>query len=385
MSDLFSPPRLHSAILTEPDHISLVQSELAKIGKAKHERWLSLQVPLIAPAQITIPLTAVTMNGNFDSYIYVNYKGRTALPYYPVVDSGNPTLILPSFADLQALPNFAADYQVLVPNAVEPWGCPAAIVNGPIEIPLPNGAVYEIPNCVFFACKGPNGRNQVTSNFGIGCITRWPVVGGVEVRSPLSYDPTFPVAEIQFAPVRTILAPSAMPTINTTSILTLYRGEPPGFRTFLIMPNVAWMALAPRSLTIGAVRTNWPGPNPALAMIDCGGGPAYLSDPNGFLYPNVWPQQVPLPQWAQTGSVQCQAVRDDLQIEVGDPGGSIVLNIIEGALPPAAQNLTLVVCRDCQYMMHQYGMNIGGISALFNRVLIDFAAKRVGFGAAQLD
>ena len=51
----------------------------------------------------------------------------------------------------------------------------------------------------------------------------------------------------------------------------------------------------------------------------------------------------------------------------------------ESAFPPPAQGLTLVMCQMNQFMMGQRGMNIGGVSALVNSILIDYANCRVGF------
>jgi hypothetical protein len=47
-------------------------------------------------------------------------------------------------------------------------------------------------------------------------------------------------------------------------------------------------------------------------------------------------------------------------------------------LPPTVQGLTLVMCKVNQFMMDQQGMNTGGISALFNYLLVDYANARVG-------
>jgi hypothetical protein len=265
-----------------------------------------------------------------------------------VVDSGNTTLIMPDFGALAALPNFANDFQVLVANTVEPWGCPASIVRGPIEILTADGVLYTIPNCVFFACKGANAQGQRTGNFGIGCVSPWPVANGIRIQSPLSYNPSYPMAAINFAPAQILLANQPAPAVNGASTLTLYPAVPGGFSMFNIIANLDWMALVPKSLTIGAVKTLWPSNNPPpIAMIDCGGGPVYLSDPNGYLYKQVWPEQAQLPGWANNGSVACQAIKDDIQIELGDAAASLSLTIAEGALPPSVQSLTMVICQSC--------------------------------------
>jgi hypothetical protein len=37
-----------------------------------------------------------------------------------------------------------------------------------------------------------------------------------------------------------------------------------------------------------------------------------------------------------------------------------------------------VMCEKCYYMMDNDGMNVGGISALFNDIVVDYAAGKVG-------
>ena len=75
-----------------------------------------------------------------------------------------------------------------------------------------------------------------------------------------------------------------------------------------------------RSLTIGSKKTDWPGTPYPIALVDTGGGPVLLSDPDGYLYKTIWSEQVCLPDWAKTDgtSISCQAVRAPLTIELGD-------------------------------------------------------------------
>jgi hypothetical protein len=48
-------------------------------------------------------------------------------------------------------------------------------------------------------------------------------------------------------------------------------------------------------------------------------------------------------------------------------------------LPPSAQGLTLVMCQENEFMMQQYGMNIGGVSVLAIQIIVDYGSARVGF------
>jgi hypothetical protein len=70
-------------------------------------------------------------------------------------------------------------------------------------------------------------------------------------------------------------------------------------------------------------------------------------------------------------------------MEVGDATGSFTIAIDETALPAAAKGMTLVMCQLNKFMRGQYGLNIGGISALTHPILIDHIDKQVGFRSAR--
>ena len=146
-------------------------------------------------------------------------------------------------------------------------------------------------------------------------------------------------------------------------------------------PNLEWMAIIPKSLRVGNTATSWPGNVPGpIAVVDTGGGPVFLSDPNGYVYATTWPHPATCPAWAST-SDQPNCVSDDLTIELAGlgPASTYKYTIRTGNLPSSVQGLTGVLCKVCWYMMGQQGMNIGGISVLFNNVLIDYKHCQVGF------
>jgi hypothetical protein len=290
-------------------------------------------------------------------------------------------LIVPDFEDIKTIPNYNNYYAVLSSDAVEPWGCPACIVRGPIEIPTQTGNIYTIQNCVFYACTAANSEGVRTANFGTGWVSPWPVAGGVSIQCPLSYNAAYPYAEFNYAPAATIFSANIQPNVVEGSTLTLYNAMPPDYRTFDIIKNLAWMSLVPSYLTIGNVETNWPGATPSIAMIDTGGGPVFLSDPNGYLYKTPLPEEVPNPGWTSPGSIACQSTKEKLVMVLGDQQSSCPIQINTSEMPPSVQGLTLVVCQLCSYMMGNQGMNIGGLSALFNWILIDYSSGKVGLKA----
>jgi hypothetical protein len=379
---MFAVPSLHPPVLTLPDHKTLVANRLQSIALSRVSRALVSAIVPSAATSIDIPLTTVSLQGNFDASINITYRGAQAGQVVPLlVDSGNTCLIVPKFADIASLPNFSSDYAVLAYNVWEPWQCPANVVRGPICIPTPSGT-YEIPDCVFYACTGPNASGARTGNFGTGCISPWTSTGGITVQSPLSFDANFAYAEFNYAPAGTVLTAASQPNVAQGSSLTLYRSMPPGYRTFDIIKNLPWMSLRPRALGIGYVETYWPGPRFSIAMVDTAGGPVFLSDPDGYVYRSRWPDPVQNPGWVSSpGSLFCQSTEDNITITLGDQRGSFTYAIDTSGLPASVQGLTLVMCARCFYMMNNNGMNIGGISALFNNILIDYSSAKVGFKA----
>lgn len=343
------------------------------------------------PESFEIPLTTVSLNSNFDAYIDIWFKA--APPDSPVqllLDSGNSMLIVPRWEDIEALPNAKLDYHVLGATS-EPWGCPANVVRGPIDLVTASGDTCTLQDCVFYACTGnpPSGGDR-TANFGAGCLSpwtasKWNTPSGVHVtmQAPLSYNAqypyvSYPYVELNYAPAAHIHGPANTPRVAAGSFLKAYKAKPSGYRIFDIIPNLEWMSLIPKSLRIGDTRTKWPGSVPRpIAMIDTGGGPVFLSDPNGYVYSTKWPDPEANPAWT-SDSVSCQSTSDAIAIELGDHDGSISYNINTHNLPPTVQGLTLVMCKLNSYMMGQQGMNIGGISALANYILVDYKGRQVG-------
>jgi hypothetical protein len=113
-------------------------------------------------------------------------------------------------------------------------------------------------------------------------------------------------------------------------------------------------------------------------MIDTGGGPVFLSDPENYVYGRTWPDLTTNPDWTSPDSISCQSTFDEIAITIGDENASFAYTIDTSALPKTVQGLTLVMCENCSYMMGNNGMNIGGLSALFNYLLVDYASARIG-------
>jgi hypothetical protein len=372
---VFSPPRLHAPVALSPSHRQTVRAQFAALAAPKPVELAASNTP------VAIPLTTVSMSGNFDAYIQIQPPGGSPVRSL-VFDSGNSMLIMPYWSDFEN----ASGYAVLG-GATEPWGCPAKVVRGPIAV-VADGGVFTIPNCVFYACTGPNDQNELTANFGGGCVTPWSSNGwnvpkdcNVVMQAPLSYAAPFTTAVIDYAVASQMLTLAAEPLVASGSWVTVYQNEPSGFTTFAILPNLEWMSLDPVQLSIDGTVTGWPGTQaPAIAMIDTGGGPAFLSDPYGYVYNRGWPDPVANPGWVQMPpSVSCESTGTSITIALSGGSTTYAYTIDPSTFPPSAQGLSLVMCESNQYMMDQYGMNVGGITALVNAILIDYAAAKVGF------
>src|SRR5579863_3389712 len=380
----FSKASLHPPVIVSPEHRAAAKSAFAKIlSRPRPSRAAPKGIG--PPPFYEIPITTISLNMNFDAYINISYQDAPAGQAVSLLlDSGNSMLIVPRWEDIAALTSSAANYQVLG-TAKEPWGCPVNVVRGPIVLQSTAGDILTLDDCVFYACTGNDANGNRTANFGAGCITPWSSNGwntpaglGVTLQAPLSYNAAYPYVEFNYAAADQIHSAAATPNVMAGSSLRIYQNPPAGYQMFQIIPNTEWMSLVPRSLKIGGTLTQWPGSvNSPIAMIDTGGGPVFLSDPNGYLYQSQWPDPVPNPFWAST-SQNCISTSDAIAIELGDQAGSFTYTVDTSSFPPPVQGLTLVMCQSNAFMMSRQGMNIGGISALEIGVLVDFANSQVG-------
>lgn len=372
-----SRPSLHPPVVDNSHEAAVVAQRAALATKAR-------AAPTTAAATINVPLTTISMSGNFDSYIDIAFVGQPSGSWTMLmVDSGNSMLIVPYMEAIEAIPNWEQTYTILG-QANEPWGCPANVVQGPIQIATSTGTPYTVNGCIFYACTGGTQR---TANFGAGCVNPWSANGwntplhGVTMQAPLSYGTALLFAEFEYAAAASMFDPAGALLVAGGSWLNLYSAWPPGYTTLQMIPNLEWMSLIPQALTIGTAKTGWPGSvNSPIAMVDTGGGPAFLTDPNGYVWSGNWPDAVTCPTWTST-STNCNCISDAITLKLGDGHHSWTYTIDTSSLPPPVQGLTTVMCQLNWYMMGQQGMNIGGISALFNYILIDYEDRKVGFKA----
>ena len=378
----FSPPRLHPPILKRPDHIALVTQKFEAFA-AQRAATKSIKALKATDdgSPLTVPLTTVSLYGNFDSYITVNFTGGFTAQL--MVDSGNSMMIVPNGEDLIA----SGQYTNLgdAPEG-EPWGCPAVVLQGTLLVPLADGSTYEIDNCVFYACTGNNPSGYRTANFGLGCIHPWSSSGwnlpfggdGIVMQAPLSYGTNL-YTEVAFAPAQTMFSSQSEPLVTQNSQLILQQDAPSGYTVMPIIEGLEWMSLVPLSLAIEGTQTAWPNNAAAIAMIDTGGGPAFLSDPDSLVWDKNWPDSCTCPTWTST-STNCRCVQGRLDLTLASSTAEPIYSyaIDTTPLPSSVQGLTGVFCQTNAYMMNQAGMNVGGITCLFNRLLIDYNGHQVG-------
>lgn len=372
----FSRPKLHRPVVATDEHRNLVRDRI----EALTSRRPKSDERAADGSRLTIPLTAVAMSGNFDSYIEVQFPipGGRPVTAQLLVDSGNDCLVVPHS---DALVNSGA--YIWHGSTVEPFGCPAYLLQGPLQIPTLDGSIYEIENCVFYACYADNSWNPSlgrTANFGAGRVIPWPTVSvgtyDGPVQSPLSYG-TYSFVEFIYGPAAAMSFDGG-PVVTDGSFLVLNSYMPSGYRMMEIIPNAMWMAVVPTSLTINGTSTSWPGSDPGpIAQIDTGGGPVLVSDPNGHVNLNPWPDRVTCPPWTSGSYPNCNCTSAPLQLGFTgyDNVGTYSYSIDASALPVPAQGLTAVVYNPGQ---QPDTMNIGGLSLLFNRLLVEYAGNRIG-------
>ncbi|SNT30089.1 hypothetical protein SAMN05421770_10746 [Granulicella rosea] len=342
------------------------------------------------PASVDISLSTVSLASSFDAYLYAGFAGSPAgMNVSLILDSGNTVLVVPRWEDIAAIPNWQAQYTILG-QATEPWGCPANVVQGPIQLLTDTGEPFVIEACVFLACTADSAAGGGrTANFGAGCIEPWTASGWntpagipVTLKSPLAYATGTPFAEFDYATADEVFNAANPQGVSEKSTLRLYGAAPNGYQFLQVVANCPWMALRPKLLKIASTATGWPAPGAnAIAMVDSGGTSVYLSDPTGLVYGTIWPPAAANPPWT-SGSVNCVSTSANLQISLGDDrGASFTYTIDEAALPASAQGLTLVMCQVNEFMRGQPGMNIGGLSVLAVQLMVDYSAARVGFRA----
>lgn len=372
--------RLHPALPVTSGFAADLDNQITSIARERFAAITRLSTTPTDRRTIPIQMTSVTLDYNFDALLSVSIASQP--PIATIFDTGNTSLILPDFEAFRDAPEFKQNYRILKDKDLkEPFGCPAVLIKGPVGFAATTGS-YVIPDCVFFACTGPRSSDgERTSNFGAGVVSRWPAVKDVgPVMPPFAYDQRYPYLEIDLAPAISSSSPSLFRAkIDRLSEIRLHRTPPAGFQMFSIVKDSVWMALRPYSVSVGKWRTGWPQqPSEAIAMMDTGGGPIFLSDPTGLLKSPMWRENGKQPTWSLKDSTDCRFTADPVTIEVGDETSRFTYTVDTDHLPDSVKGFTLLRCERCQYMRDQKGMNIGGLSGLFVKILVDFAGKRIG-------
>lgn len=380
----FSPPALHPQLFTTDQHRDLVRSKIAALAAGRPK---GAARPFAAGASLSVPITTVSMGTNFDSFIDVYFPNPNGPPIQStlLVDSGNNNMIIPNGDDLVGVPGYT-----ILGTAPSPFtSCPSNIVRGPLLINAIEGT-YQIDNCVFYACTPKSSTDVPEANFGMGKINPWtashpwndplPNKPNVILQSPLSYAIDYPYAEVIFQPSG-IFSSTAGMVGSSESMIVMHATAPSGYTMLSTVQNLAWMSVVPTSFAIDDTTTGWPGNvSSPIAMIDTGGGPVLLSDPNGYVWPKTWPFEVDkCPGWTRS-SKDCNCIAALLQVSLAAASGSgtYAYTINPFAQPIAEWGLTAVMCEKNQFMRGHQGMNVGGITFLFNRLLIDYSGAQVG-------
>src|SRR5450755_1992273 len=133
----FSPPTLHPPLITSHQDRDLVRSKIAALTAGQPKGAAGR---IAAGASFSIPLTTVSMSGNFDSFIDVQFPnpGGNPITATLLADSGNSNMIIPNGEDLVGVPGYT-----ILGTAPSPFTkCPANVVQGPLGIITTDGGVY---------------------------------------------------------------------------------------------------------------------------------------------------------------------------------------------------------------------------------------------------
>lgn len=74
-----------------------------------------------------------------------------------------------------------------------------------------------------------------------------------------------------------------------------------------------------------------------------------------------------------------------LTVGLTDLGGSPAYSytIDTSSMPASVRGLTAVLCQENEFLMGKQGMNVGGITALFNRLLVCYQGTQVGLAPGR--
>ena len=194
-------------------------------------------------------------------------------------------------------------------GAVAVYKMPGERRAGPVGIITTDG-VYGIDSCVFYACTPKSPKDTPEANFGMAKITPWSTsswnrpLRNLVMQSPLSYGSAL-YAEADFKPATMMLSGTATQA-EPRSRLVMHATAPSGYTLLSTIPKPhGCRSCRPRSRSAADDRLAGHC-LPLIAMIDTGGGPVMLSDPNGYVWPKTWPNTLPscpgwpAPRWTAT-------------------------------------------------------------------------------------
>ena len=103
------PHKLHPPVITSDQHMAEVSASLRSLAQARRAAApIMREAKFTAPAPIEIELTTVSLAGNFDAYIHIQFAGSGAAPTSLLVDSGNSMLIVPEWEAIENNPAYVA-------------------------------------------------------------------------------------------------------------------------------------------------------------------------------------------------------------------------------------------------------------------------------------
>src|ERR1700743_2327607 len=97
----FSKAKLHQTVFQTEEQKTKAIRDSALLMQKRQARVRELKTPLATPGMVSVTLTAVTKEGNFDAYINIEFPGAAAGTEVQIlVDTGNSMLIIPQWESI---------------------------------------------------------------------------------------------------------------------------------------------------------------------------------------------------------------------------------------------------------------------------------------------
>lgn len=332
--------------------------------------------------QETIPLTNFSDNDLTGLLVHVGVAGQE-MPLMP--DTGNNCVIVQYNSHLAREENgkwtvVDPAYTIIDSNVWEPWGNPALLVSGPIQLGTRRF------NLQFFMKKDPT---DLFGNFGMNSVgdVWWMYLnshGAKDYKTIDSSAKMCPMLASGWTYFQIHLIPSK--TSNPSKLVLSDNDDFLGdVQMFNLMDDaVAQVHCGAYNIEMNGQTLSAKTASGMIAMIDSGGGPILCSDPAAVDLAHLNSNGHPLFKWTpagkEIGEVKwLSGVQASFVLQESDKSSGSTFK----AKIPAEAYTQLASIQHDRYLNGQNGFNLGAQLFQYHSVVFDVKRSRVGFGSLE--